>query len=379
MTDAALNSGSLVDRDQAKWEKKLEPNKVELLAHAAKKTGRNPISLGLEAMKLKRGRQKIQLDEYIKFGLYDQVRHTQQERDEFISFMLHNACIQTCNDVWWFGVTEDKWLSSVTLAADGIPTPEVVMVIDKTDRSYHGTQAVANADMLRARLQDMEFPLFCKDNRGLMSVGVWIMDGADDSHVHLREQGPLTYQAFLDQVIGDEAFIVQKFVHNHEFLQRFSSSAATIRMVNMWSDEGLYIPAAVLKLPSASNLADNFWRPGNLVCNINPNTGEVLTIVGAEGPELVNYDAHPETGDALIGEVLPHWEALLEVNERVARLHKPLKYQSTDMAITDDGPVVVEVNAGSSFSLPQYASGKGFMTPKVRSLFRQWGCDFIWA
>jgi len=378
MTDATLQTGSIVERDQAKWNKKLEHNVVALIAHAARTSGRSAFSVGLEMNKARRGRARIQLDEYVKFRLYDQDRFTQEERDEFITFMLQNACIQKCNDTSWFAVTEDKWLSSLILAADDLPAPEIVAMIDVSARRYHGVDAVRSGEDLRALLAGADFPIFGKHNRGLMSVGVFIIEAADDEFVHLRDHGAMTYYKFFENIIGTDAFVLQKFVHNHAFLRQFTETSATVRMVNMLTDDGLYVPSAVLKLPVSRNLADNFWREGNLICDIAPDTGEIRTIVSTKGPDLVHHDAHPETGDALIGQCLPYWEELLDVNRRVTELHTPLRYQSTDMAITDDGPVVIEVNAGSSFTLPQYASGKGFMTPKVRQLFRSWGCDFIW-
>ncbi|MDU8913622.1 sugar-transfer associated ATP-grasp domain-containing protein [Aestuariicoccus sp. MJ-SS9] len=382
MTDASMNQGaqgSIVQRDHATWTEKHKPNVVALIAHAARQSGRGAFSVGLEATKLKRGRQKIQFEEYIKFGLYDPARHTQEERDEFITFMLQNACIQVCNDTSWFAVTEDKWISQCLLERDGLPIPKTRAVVDTSGRAYHGTEALHGPEALRDFLTGFDaFPLFGKHNRGLMSVGVFLIEGADEEFVYLREHGAVTYHKFFENFIGKDAFLLQEVVQNHAFLREQTSTLATVRMVNMLTDEGLYVPAAVLKLPSDRNMADNFWRPGNLLCNIDPETGEILTIVGTDGPDLKHHEAHPETGASLIGQRLPHWDELLRVNARVTQLHTPLRYQSTDMAITDDGPVVVEVNAGSSFTLPQYASGKGFMTPKVRGLFRSWGCDFIW-
>lgn len=189
----------------------------------------------------------------------------------------------------------------------------------------------------------------------------------------------MDYEAFFRDVIGENAYILQEVVQNHADILAHTDTLATIRMVNMIDGDGVYVPAAVLKLPSSRNMADNFWREGNMICNLDPATGEILTLVSADGPGLVHHEAHPESGAELIGTRLPHWEALREVNERVAKLHSPLRYQSTDMAITEDGPVVIEVNAGSSFTLPQYASGKGLMTPKVRALFRSYGSEIVWA
>lgn len=377
MSQTATAPGSIVQRDHAQWAAKLKPNTPELLAYAARHGKRNAIGVGLEALRLKK-RQHILLDEYVKFGLYDKARFTAEQRAEFVGFRIQSQVIRECNDIRWFAVTEDKWLSSRVLAEDGLPQPETVAVVDTSTRRYAAGTALRTPDDLRAFLTGgVEMPLFGKHNRGLMSVGVFVIENADDEMVYLRDHGGMTYFKFFEHIIGKDAFLLQKLVENHAFIRRFTTTAATIRMVNFLTDDGLWVPSAVLKLPSSKNLADNFWRKGNLLADIDPKTGTVLRLVGQDGPALRALDAHPDVDAPLVGEVLPFWDKVLEVNEKVTELHTPLKYQSTDICITDDGPVVIEVNAGSSFSLPQYASGKGFLTKRVRDTFHGWGVTCI--
>ena len=383
MSDATLTAGhetgAIVARDQQRYSAKHEYNKTELIAHAARASGRGAFGIGMEAAKFRKGRQKIELDEYVKFRLYDAEAHSEQERGEFISWLLQNAIIHEVNDLHWFAVTEDKWLSAKLLEADGLPVPQTLGVIDRTGRAYHGSAPLSGPQTLRAAIGGgLDGPLFGKNMRGLGSVGVFTILSADCEGLMLRDHGPMSYEHFFASIIGENAFILQKFVSNCGFLREYTDTTATVRVVNMVDGDGVFVPAAVLKLPTQRNQADNFWRDGNMLCDIDPETGEIRTLVQSEGPELRHLEAHPETGTAILGQRLPHWEALREVNERVARLHAPLRYQSTDIALTDAGPVVIEVNAGSSFTLPQYAKGKGFMTPKVRQLFRSWGSKIVW-
>ena len=61
----------------------------------------------------------------------------------------------------------------------------------------------------------------------------------------------------------------------------------------------------------------------------------------------------------------------------MAELHEPIEYQTQDIAITDEGPVVIEVNTGGAFELYQCASGQGFMQPRVRDFFRKCGSKLV--
>lgn len=145
-------------------------------------------------------------------------------------------------------------------------------------------------------------------------------------------------------------------------------------MINLVTDKGVLCPVSVLKLPQAGNIADAFWRPGNLACDVDIETGRIRT-VARRGIEMEYLEDHPDT-PGLMGLELPFWSELLEINKRAARIFSPIRYQSTDIAITEDGPLIVELNYGGGFDLPQYASGRGMLTQEVRDFFESCGVKF---
>ena len=374
MADAMMKADTIVERDTQAFESKDSYSAADLIAYAAKKSGRGALSIGREMMKFSRSKAKLKPAEYVLYEFYDRERYTPEERAAFISAEMHGKIVYQFNDYGWFEVAGDKWLSAVLLAQDGTPQPDTIAVIDTAPRAYHGAPKLTTPEALRDFLTGgPEFPLFCKYNNGRWSLGANIVTGADATHIHLRGQEPLTYAAFFQTHVGEHVFLIQKFVENHSFLKQYTPTTATVRMVNLWREDGLWTPHAILKLPSAQNEADNFWRAGNLVCALDVDTGEIQTVVGRDGPGLVRHDVHPETGKPIIGERLPHWDRLRELNARVAALHHPIKYQTQDIAITEDGPVEIEFNWGGAFELPQIATGRGFLTPEMRAAFRSFG------
>ena len=374
MTDATILAEDIVSREQRVFEAKDKANAADLIAHAARKSGRHPLAIGRDMLRYVLGKSRLSAAEYVQYGFYDPDRYTQAQRDEFIAAAMHGRIVSGCLDMGWWEVAGDKWLNSVFLAGDDTPQPETLAVIDRSPRAYQGARKIDSPDGLRDFLTGAgEFPLFCKFNNGRWSLGANVITGAEAGHVHLKGQAPMSYDAFFEEIVGGHIFLIQRFVENHSFLKQYTSNTATVRMVNMWRDDGLWTPHAILKLPSAQNVADNFWRAGNLLCDLDVETGEVLTVVGRDGPDLVRHFVHPETGRPILGERLPHWEAVRALNERVAALHHPVRYSTQDIAITEDGPVEIEFNFGGAFELPQIASGRGFLTPGVRAFFRSQG------
>jgi hypothetical protein len=65
-----------------------------------------------------------------------------------------------------------------------------------------------------------------------------------------------------------------------------------------------------------------------------------------------------------------------DLHERAVRLFGAIAYQSTDIAITPDGPVLVELNYAGSFDVLQNGTGKGLLQPEVRDFFAFHGQDF---
>ena len=67
------------------------------------------------------------------------------------------------------------------------------------------------------------------------------------------------------------------------------------------------------------------------------------------------------------------WDRVLDLAHRCAPIFQPVRYQSMDIGITQAGPVLIEINTGGGFDLPQLASGEGFLTEEVRDCFRACG------
>lgn len=346
---------------------------TQMLANAAKASGQNPIKITLDHAKLKRGRGKLRLAEYLRYGLYDRNKFTDDERERFISAFIHWPIFDDTTKRDWWAVTEDKWLSGTFLEACDIPVPETVAVIDRSARLYPNTPVIKDVAALQAFLNKNTGQFFAKSQSSMWSAGAFVIEGADAEMVQIKGNEAISFSDFFDVYIADGAFVLQKLIKTHSFFDDITDATATVRLINMVNDDGVFNPFAVLKLPAGNSIADNFWRGDNLVCALDVNTGEILTLVGKNEMGYENLDAIPNSNRTLIAEVLPFWDEIKALNETVALMHHEIKYGSTDIAITENGPVVIEVNCGSAFELPQIAYGKGFLTDEVTAFFRAAG------
>ena len=276
----------------------------------------------------------------------------------------------------WQATTEDTWLCTKLLEGSGIATPPTVAVIDRGHRTYPATRTVRTATELRetvlGHLKETG-PLFGKENRGVSGFGTFLVLDADHDRLHLQGEGWFTWEDFLTHLAGDTSYLLQPAVRNDPFLDRWTAHLATVRICLLVRDAGPRIPFAVLKVPAAGNTSDHFWRKGNLACNVDPEAGTILGARTKDALGTTDYTEHPDTGAALVGETLPRWNEVLKLARECATIFAPVRYQSMDVAITPDGPVLIEINTGGGFDLPQLASGEGFLTGEVLAFFAECG------
>lgn len=362
-----------VTRDLAKYNT-AKPSLVDYLRHAQRQSGRKTFDLVREYLRLQRGRGKLSLPEYVQFGVYDTSRNDADAQSRFISNMLHWPITHVCCDMTWQATTEDKWLCSHILEKSGVPTPATLAVIDKTERRYIGTQKITSADQLRAFATSRgAVPFFGKENRGICSFGAFLVEAADSAGLILKGHGRVAYDEVMEKFIGETPYLLQSLQKNHAFLQQFTPNLATVRVCILNGKQGVRIPFAILKLPSASNVADSFWRPGNLACALDVGTGKIVKARSRNPFGVAEHTHHPETGAPLVGEVLPMWDSVIELARVCAPIFHAVRYQSMDIAITPNGPVLIEINTGGGFDLPQLATGEGFLTDEVCEFFRSCG------
>jgi hypothetical protein len=327
-----------------------------------------------EFIRLNRGCGKLTWPEYVQYGVYDTTRYSSEDQAKFLTNTLHWPITRVCCDMTWQATTEDKWLCAHILAQSTISVPETLAVIDKGERAYPATRKISTAEQLRDFMTSQDvLPLFGKENRGICSFGAFLAVDADENGLLLKGQGWLSYDACMEQFVGTTPYLLQPLQRNHSFFDRYCDSLATIRVCILIGKDGIRIPFAILKLPSRENVADSFWRPGNLACNLDLQSGRILTVRSKDAFGTTDHTVHPDTGEPLLGEILPLWDRVLDLAHRCAPIFQPVRYQSMDIGITQAGPVLIEINTGGGFDLPQLASGEGFLTHEVRDFFRACG------
>ncbi|KAA5540512.1 hypothetical protein FYK55_21135 [Roseiconus nitratireducens] len=341
----------------------------------AMKSGKNIASQMWEFLRLSRCPGQLNLKDYFMYQLYDDDRFTFNQKREFVSESFYFQIIEKCCDRRWWILADDKFWSYKVFESNGFPVPETQAVVCVGKRAFGGVKKIADVEQLRRFFEsEARFPIYSKPIDGIGSFGNFLIQGYDDGALRLHDDTAMSVEDFMGQIDSKSGQLLQTMLTPHRDLEDISRRVSTIRVILIIRDGEAKILSTVWKIPANENIADNFWRDGNQLGAVEVATGKVTRVVGYQDgtPQEIPSDA--EASRQLVGRQLPDWDAAMDLCRRGAEHFLPLKFQSWDIALTDDGPVVVELNPGSAFLLPQLAEGKGFLTDEFYDFLQECGC-----
>ncbi len=158
------------------------------------------------------------------------------------------------------------------------------------------------------------------------------------------------------RVGAGEDFIIQDYVRQHKKINAlFAGSVNTVRVETIDTGTKIIVNSALLRIGSGRSTADN-WSTGGLIVNIDLQTGRT---VGPARTQLKDggqaFAKHPDTNAPLSGIEIPYWNEVRQMCERAASQMRPFKMLGWDVAITDDGPLIIEVNEDYHIGMSQEA------------------------
>ena len=174
--------------------------------------------------------------------------------------------------------------------------------------------------------------------------------------------------------LGKAGYLFQRRLRPHPLLaERFGGTIGAVRLLVLVGPDGPAIESAVVKIPRAANVADNFWRPGNMLGALDAGEGRVLRVMSGRGEDTQEHASHPDTGAPLGDLRLPDWARTREVALRAAAAFPAIRTQSWDVALTDDGPALLEFNFGGDLNLHQLAHRRGALGERYVEHLRRCG------
>jgi hypothetical protein len=318
-----------------------------------------------DILTLSLGCGRLEPREYYLYGLYDHARHDVEARGSFLGRVAAFKLGRGLVDRGLTAETLEKPRFERLMQAHGLPTTTTLACYGG-ERPPEGVRHLADEAALGRFLRESESRcLFGKPLASVNSLGVVAIDGWEPATdgVVLADGRRVTVLRMASALAPHSAggYIFQRRLVPHpELAPVLGGAVSTVRVLVLRDRGAPLIHRCAWKIPARGNPADNFWRPGNLLAAVEPVSGRVWRVVDDIHPRQQALERHPDSGMALRDRVLPDWTSLRATVLAAAELLPGSRLLGFDVALTDEGPVLVEVEGnGGHPMLVQLAHDRG--------------------
>lgn len=347
---------------------------IDSARKVAKASGKSFIYQLIEAIRFKLGKQKIGLSEYHDCGIWDPVLSNNQ-RHEFIGWRTSGLLDQKLNHSHSRILANDKLINYLILASHGFPIPKPIATYTHEKRSIANERILGSKEELLQFLDEDIFPCFVKPisaGCGNGAMGIARIEAPKVLLLNGRAVGIETFLTSFDTP-AFKGMLFQECIATHPKIRELtgSNSVSCVRMICIVTQPKPIIHTAFFKIVTGNNMLDNFSRGvyGNCLAMIDPDTGVLTHAIARLGPGGA-ISHHPTTQRPLIGFKLPDWDSAIELVMRATRHFPGLGLQNWDVALTPDGPILVELNTESELDIPQAINHKGMMDHRMHKILK---------
>jgi hypothetical protein len=348
------------------------------LAYVAQKAGRSALSVVFEMAKFRLNGARIRPNEYLGYGLWRKDLTPAQkagflslEKNKLINRDLASPSVDQHGRLF-----SDKFLSGTVLASIGLTVPQNKAVFS-TETGFGALLVLRDVATLTAHMLDAaNLPFFGKpvsSSRALGAISVIALAG--EGRVRLGDGREVEARALAEEVAREfpRGWFLQELVNSSAAVRALTGPAlSTLRIVTLWGTSAAPQPFyAVWRMAAKGAMNDSAGAGTNTVCDMDMVTGQIKR--AHHGDYLTGRDITHSAVDPtrqLVGFVVPGWPAILQQLCDAHQCFPGHGILGWDVAITENGPLVTEVNTSPLHMLFQRARDEPFLTPPILALLQ---------
>ena len=238
-------------------------------------------------------------------------------------------------------------------------------LIDNKENFYRGYKEFIKRDWILLNGKNFdEFEQFLEKNKIAIVKPV---DGEGGKGVEKIENINLNENRILyEKLVKNKQNIVEQCIIQHKELNElYSDSVNSLRMFTFYKEGKVYFLQAILKIGNGG-VVDNF-SSGGMYAYVDEN-GYVYT--EAIDREDNIFAEHPISKHKIVGFKIPMFEEAVELVKKAAKVVPEVRYVGWDVAISDNGPMIIEGNCfpGVFQAKPSLTKDKVGLIPKYNEV-----------
>lgn len=344
--------------------------------------GRTHLSLVAQAREVYRLLRLNQLEpeEYYRYELYDPAR-TWPAKTSYLSRVQQVRLERAMNPPNDEGVL-NKLVFKIYARHFGLPVAEMYGLFEPRFGFTAAGDELRTREQLRAFVAALPTDRFLfKPIAGNHGDGIHICRRLSPDRLEIAGAGELTvdqlYERMQDSHFGRygasvaDSYLCEAYIAQHPFFDNYARSCTqTCRIVLFATRSGeIQLVGALLKLGTEGKVVDNVGQSG-LAARIYDD-GVLGVGVRQTRDGLRYYDAHPETGFAITGQRIPGFPEALAVARRAQAAIPQLRLLGWDIAITEQGPIILEGNNYWAWEMMQRGTNHGLIHGELEKELRE--------
>ena len=284
-------------------------------------------------------------DEYYQFEFE---KRDEEFRKSFLGLNEQRFYLDYLNPVKYYSLARNKYLAHKMLEDTGVRKSELYCYYQPEARFISSNEKASDREgVLRILKNKKVQSCVIKTTESSHGDNVWVINAIefrDDDAVMMRFDGE---SQLLSSILGKEALIFESVVKQTKQFAAFNeSSVNTVRfMTTLYPDGSARVIATWFKVGRKGKCVDNAGNGGNVDAAIDTETGKIYNVFQFDGwRKAKQIEKHPDSGNQLNGVMIENWQAIKEEVRKFQQAFPYCKAAGWDIAITDDGPVVIEVN-----------------------------------
>ncbi len=291
-------------------------------------------------------RQKgLTAEEYYQFEF--------EKRDEdfkksFLGLNEQRYYLDYLNPIKYYSLARNKYFAHKMLESTGVRKSELYCYYQPEANYLTSTENTSDLQSVLQVLKKKDVQsCVIKTTESSHGDNVWVFKAIeyhDNDAVMTRFDGKTL---LLSSILGSDPLIFESVVKQTKQFSAFNeTSINTIRfMTTLYPDGSARIIATFIKFGRAGKCVDNAGSGGNVDGAIDIETGQIHNVIQFEGwHKTKDINCHPDNGTLLNGVYIENWQSIKEDVIKFQQAFPYCKAAGWDIAITDEGPVVIEVN-----------------------------------
>lgn len=277
---------------------------------------------------------------YYRYGLQFK-RLNDEELINYVPTYYHHKSLERKHsniDTIKYG---NKLIQSYLFNELDIPSPNVIGIYKKNKCVDLNNNPISLYDVINSYLINDKNKIFFKPVNGNGGSGIFVLKY--NTGVYFLNGKEFNIDTIDDIFLKNETYIIQEnIIQTNQMMEINASSVNTLRVVVQNDNNEMKIKTCIIRMGRSGKEVDNSAQ-GGVSVKVDIENGHVAEYATAEHGGYLIHE-HPDSKKKFIGIVLNNWIEIKEKIETIANKLIDFNDIALDIALTDNGPILLEFN-----------------------------------